>query len=171
MSEETQMSLPARARAPLALGCLLLTLCQGAMADVSVSIRGVILAPPPCVINAGSTLNVSFGNDVMTTRVDGVSYRKMGVAYTVTCASQPSNNMKLTLQGAGAGFNAQVLGTSKNDLGVKLLLNGVAWPLNSARNFTYPTLPTMEAVLVKTPGSTLTSGAFSASATLVVALQ
>ena len=161
---------PFMARLAIACGAALLPLCEGVMAQVSVSIRGVILAPPPCVINAGSTLNVPFGDDLMTTRIDGVNYRR-GVPYTLTCGPQPSNNMKITLQGSGAGFGSAYLGTSKCDLGMKLLLNGAAWPLNNAVNFTYPTLPVIEAVPVKNPGSTLTGGAFSASATLVVALQ
>lgn len=161
---------PFMARLAIACGAALLPLCEGAMAQVSVYIRGVILAPPPCVINAGSTLNVPFGDDLMTTRIDGVNYRR-GVPYTLTCGPQPSNNMKITLQGTGAGFGSAYLGTSKSDLGIKLLLNGAAWPLNNAVNFTYPTLPVIEAVPVKKPGSTLTGGAFSASATLVVALQ
>ena len=161
---------PFMARLAIACGAALLPLCEGVMAQVSVSIRGVILAPPPCVINAGSTLNVPFGDDLMTTRIDGVNYRR-GVPYTLTCGPQPSNNMKITLQGTGAGFGSAYLGTSKSDLGIKLLLNGAAWPLNNAVNFTYPTLPVIEAVPVKNPGSTLTGGAFSASATLVVALQ
>ena len=161
---------PFMARLAIACGAALLPLCEGVMAQVSVSIRGVILAPPPCVINAGSTLNVPFGDDLMTTRIDGVNYRR-SVPYTLTCGPQPSNNMKITLQGTGAGFGSAYLGTSKSDLGIKLRLNGAAWPLNNAVNFTYPTLPVIEAVPVKNPGSTLTGGAFSASATLVVALQ
>ena len=161
---------PFMARLAIACGAALLPLCEGVMAQVSVSIRGVILAPPPCVINAGSTLNVPFGDDLMTTRIDGVNYRR-SVPYTLTCGPQPSNTMKITLQGTGAGFGSAYLGTSKSDLGIKLLLNGAAWPLNNAVNFTYPTLPVIEAVPVKNPGSTLTGGAFSASATLVVALQ
>lgn len=161
---------PFMARLAIACGAALLPLCEGAMAQVSVYIRGVILAPPPCVINAGSTLNVPFGDDLMTTRIDGVNYRR-SVPYTLTCGPQPSNNMKITLQGTGAGFGSAYLGTSKSDLGIKLLLNGAAWPLNNTVNFTYPTLPVIEAVPVKNPGSTLTGGAFSASATLVVALQ
>lgn len=161
---------PFMARLAIACGAALLPLCEGVMAQVSVSIRGVILAPPPCVINAGSTLNVPFGDDLMTTRIDGVNYRR-SVPYTLTCGPQPSNNMKIILQGTGAGFGSAYLGTSKSDLGIKLLLNGAAWPLNNAVNFTYPTLPVIEAVPVKNPGSTLTGGAFSASATLVVALQ
>ena len=57
------------------------------------------------------------------------------------------------------------------DLGIKLFINGALWPLNNTVNFTYPTLPRMEAVPVKRIGSVLSAGAFSASATVVVALQ
>lgn len=165
------MTMPSGSRWVFAFGCMLVSLCEGVLADVSVSIRGTILPPPPCIINAGSTLDVPFGNDLMTTRIDGVTYRR-AVPYTVTCGPQPSNAMKITLQGTGAGFDSTVLRTSKSDLGVKLLLGGVHWPLNSAVNFTYPNLPVMEAVPVKNSGSsTLTGGAFTAAATLVVALQ
>ena len=164
------MNRPSGSPVLLACGCLLMALCEGALADVSVSIRGVVLAPAPCVINSGSTLDVSFGNEVMTVRVSGMNYQRF-VPYTVTCGPQPSNSMTLTLRGSGAGFDGAVLRTSKSDLGVKLLVNGAAWPLNSTVNFTYPTLPIMQAVLVKNPGSRLTGGAFSAAATLVVALQ
>ncbi len=106
----------------------------------------------------------------MTTRVDGVNYRR-SVPYTVTCTGQPSNGMTLKLQGVGAGFNSAVLGTNNVNLGIKLFINGADWSLNNTVNFTYPDLPTMEAVPVKKPASTLSAGAFSASATLVVALQ
>ena len=57
------------------------------------------------------------------------------------------------------------------DLGVKLFVDGADWPLNTAVKFTYPTLPAVQAVPVKRPGSTLTGGGFTAAATLVVVLQ
>nr|WP_321837970.1 hypothetical protein [Pseudomonas sp. V3/3/4/13] len=106
----------------------------------------------------------------MTTRIDGVSYKRV-VPYTVTCGPQPSNDMRLILQGGGAGFDSTLLSTSNSNLGVKLLINGVSWKLNSSVNFTYPTLPKMEAVLVRNLDSTLSGGAFSATATLVLAPQ
>lgn len=163
------MAKPACSYAVWACSWLLLAVSQSALA-IGVSIRGVIVAPPTCIINGGSTLNVPFGNDLMTTRVDGVNYRR-AVPYTVTCTGLPSNGMTIKLQGSGAGFNSAVLGTNNVNLGIKLFINGVAWSLNNAVNFTYPSLPTMEAVPVKNPVGTLSAGAFSASATLVVALQ
>lgn len=149
---------------------LLLTVSPAVMAQVDVQIRGVIVAPPTCVINGGKTLNVPFGNDLLTTRVDGVNYRRE-VPYSVTCTGQTSNDMTLKLQGAGAAFDASILTTSHRDLGIQLFINGAAWTLNTTTKFTYPTLPKMEAVPVKKPASTLSAGEFTASATLVVALQ
>lgn len=157
------------AQVTLAVALLWMT-NQGALADTNLIIRAQIIAPPPCVINAGSTLDVPFGNDLLTSRVDGVNYRR-GVPYTVTCDSPFSNAMTLELKGAGAAFDSRVLATRKADLGVKLFVNGADWSLNTAVNFTYPNFPIVQAVPVKRAGSRLTGGAFDAAATLVVEYQ
>ena len=149
---------------------LLWALSLGAQAETNLTIRAVIVAPPPCVINSGSTLDVPFGNDLLTSRVDGVNYRR-GVPYTVTCSAPFSNALTLELRGTGAAFDSRVLVTRKPDLGVKLFVNGADWPLNTAVNFTYPNVPVVQAVPVKRPGSKLTGGAFDAAATLVVDYQ
>ena len=149
---------------------LLWALSLGAQAETNLTIRAVIIAPPPCVINSGSTLDVPFGNDLLTSRVDGVNYRR-GVPYTVTCSAPFSNALTLELRGTGAAFDSRVLVTRKPDLGVKLFINGAAWPLNKVVNFIYPNVPVVQAVPVKRPGSTLTGGAFDAAATLVVDYQ
>ncbi len=156
-------------QAVLAAG-LLWTTCQGVSADTNLIIRAQIIAPPPCVINGASTLDVPFGNDLLTSRVDGLNYRR-DVPYTVTCDSPLSNAMRLEMKGTGAAFDSRVLVTRKSDLGVKLLVNGADWPLNTAVNFTYPNFPTVHAVPVKRTGSRLTGGAFDAAATLVVDYQ
>lgn len=70
------------AGAMLAGGCLLWAVSQGVQADTNLIIRATIIAPPPCVINGGGTLDVPFGNDLQTSRVDGVNYRR-NVPYTV----------------------------------------------------------------------------------------
>ncbi|AZF06462.1 Minor fimbrial subunit StfE [Pseudomonas sp. R5-89-07] len=151
-------------------GGMLLAVSQGVQAETSLTIRAVIIAPPPCVINGGSTLDVPFGNDLLTTRVDGVNYRR-DVPYTVTCDSPFSNALTLELKGTVASFDSRVLSTRKADLGVKLFVNGADWPLNTAVNFTYPNFPVVQAVPVKRAGSKLTGGAFDATATLVVDYQ
>ena len=154
----------------LIAGSLLLAVSQGVQAQTSLTIRAVIIAPPPCVINSGNTLVVPFGNDLQTSRVDGVNYRR-DVPYTVTCDSPYSNALTLALNGTGAAFDSRVLSTRKPDLGVKLFVNGADWPLNTRVNFTYPNFPVVQAVPVKRAGSQLTGGAFDATATLVVDYQ
>ncbi len=157
-------------RAFLIVGGLLWAVGQGVQADTNLTVRAVIIAPPPCVINNGSTLDVPFGNDLLTSRIDGVNYRR-DVPYTVRCDSPFSNALTLELKGSGAAFDNRVLLTRKPDLGVKLFVNGADWPLNTAVNFTYPNLPVVQAVPVKRVGSKLTGGAFDATATLVVDYQ
>ena len=150
---------------------LLWAVSQGVQANnTNLTVRAVIIAPPPCVINSGATLDVPFGNDLQTSRVDGVNYRR-DVPYTVTCNSPFSNALTLELKGTGAGFDSRVLSTLKSYLGFKLFVNGADWPLNTAVNFTYPNFPAVQAVPVKRVGSTLTGGAFDATATLVVDYQ
>ncbi|MDI2591106.1 fimbrial protein [Pseudomonas sp. N3-W] len=152
-------------------GGLLWAVSQSGQAATNLTIRAVIIAPPPCVINGGSTLNVPFGNDLHTTRIDGVTYRR-DVPYTVSCTPPVySNAMTLELKGVGAAFDSNVLLTRKTDLGVKLFVNGADWPLNTTVRFTHPNFPVVQAVPVKRVGSTLTGGAFDATATLVVEYQ
>jgi type 1 fimbria pilin len=152
-------------------GGLLWAVSQGVQADTNLTIRAVIIAPPPCVINSGSTLDVPFGNDLLTSRIDGVNYRRE-VPYTVRCDPPVfSNAMTLELKGTGASFDRNVLLTRKADLGVKLFVNGADWPLNTAVRFTHPNFPAVQAVPVKRTGSTLTGGAFDAAATLVIEYQ
>lgn len=157
-------------RAMLMGGGLLWVFSQGVHADTNLVIRAVIIAPPPCVINGGGTLDVPFGNDLQTSRVDGVNYRR-NVPYTVTCDSPFSNALTLELKGTGAAFDSRVLSTRKPDLGVKLFVNGADWPLNTRVNFTHPNFPVVQAVPVKRAGSRLTGGAFDAAGTLVVDYQ
>lgn len=141
-----------------------------AHAVTTIKVTVTIVAPPPCVINNNSLIEVSFGNDVMTTRIDG-SYKKQPVIYSVECKNAPNNAMKLQIQGNGASFDSDVLQTDKDGLGVALLRNGNLQPINSWVNFTYPNLPKLEAVPVKQAGIQLNGGKFSAGATMKVEYQ
>ncbi|WP_241993387.1 MULTISPECIES: fimbrial protein [Serratia] len=140
---------------------------------VDVNFRGTLIDPPPCTINGGTDVDVNFGSTVLTTRVDGVNYR-MAVPLNIVCTAPPLNTMRLQFVGTGAPFDASVLNTDKTDLGIKLYSGtGTANPVdvNAWLNFTYPTFPAIEAVLVKNPGSTLTSGVFSAASTVLLDWQ
>jgi len=126
----------------------------------------------PCVIKGGNgsdMIEVNFGNDVMTTHVDG-TYKTMPVSYSVTCFSS-SNAIKMQIEGVGATFDSGVLTTNQTDFGIALKVNNTLLPINSWINLTYPNMPTLTAVPVKRAGATLTGGTFSSSATLKVEYQ
>lgn len=152
------------------LGVAVLLAGSSALAVTTVTVKVTVVAPPPCVINGERPIEVNF-EEVVTTRVDGSNYMR-DVPYSVECTGATSNDMVMQIQGTQAGFgNGNVLDTNQANLGIALLNNGNAQPLNSDIKFTYPSLPVLTAVPVKSPGSTLTAGAFSAGATMKVDYQ
>lgn len=154
----------------VALAGMLLSLGANA---VDVNFRGTLIDPPPCTINGGSDVDVNFGSTVLTTRVDGVNYR-MAVPLNIVCTAPPLNTMRLQFVTTGAPFDATVVNTDKMDLGIKLYSgtgSGTPVAVNTWLNFTYPAFPAIEAVLVKNPGTTLTSGVFSAASTVLLDWQ
>lgn len=152
------------------LGGLLLlgsTLAEAAaMTTINVT---VTVAAPGCVINNGRPIEVDFGSNVMTNRVDGSNY-KTAVDYTLDCESVSSNAMKMQIQG-GAAAGGKWLSTSKRGLAISFLSNGTSQPVNTWFNFSWQNKPKLEAVPVKTGSEALTGGEFSAVATMMVDYQ
>ncbi|WP_366519502.1 fimbrial protein [Serratia nevei] len=136
----------------------------------TVTVSVTVLAPPACVINGERPIEVDFGDEVMTTRVDGSNFKRP-IDYTLSCSGLSKNALKMQVQGTGAAFDGTVLKTDKSGLGIAILNGGSRWALNSWTNFTYPNKPTLTAVPVKQSGATLQGGAFNASATLRVDYQ
>ncbi len=151
---------------------LILSLSLGtaqAAEQATVTVKVTITAPA-CEINGNNLIEVNFGNDVITTRVDG-SYKKTAVPYSVDCQGAPSTAMKMQIEGTGAAFNNKALRTNQTDFGIAFLNGGKALPINNWLKFTYPNLPRLEAVPVKRSGAKLAGGAFSAGATMKVEYQ
>lgn len=134
-----------------------------------VTIRGNVIAPPPCVINNGNTILVDFG-EVMSTRIDGQRY-KQPVNYTAECTKMPTNAMTLAITGNTAGFDAGLLQTEIAGLGVRMLYQGRQLNPGEKVKFTYPVFPALEAVPVRDMTAVLTGGDFSAVATLELDYQ
>lgn len=134
-----------------------------------VTIRGNVIAPPPCVINNGNTILVDFG-EVMSTRIDGQRY-KQPVNYTAECTKMPTNAMTLAITGNTAGFDAGLLQTEIAGLGVRMLYQGRQLNPSEKVKFTYPVFPALEAVPVRDMTAVLTGGDFSAVATLELDYQ
>lgn len=155
----------------VSLGLLLsLNLVLAHAADQGIAIVRVTIIAPPCEINGNGLIEVPFGEDVMTTKVDG-NYKKRQVPYSLECKEGSPKMMKMWVGGTGAVFDSRVLSTNRTDLGIALLSGGNPLPINSWVNFTYPNYPRLEAVPVKRSGAKLTAGPFSAGATMKVEYQ
>lgn len=135
-----------------------------------VQIKVVVVSPPPCTINGDRVIDVNFGSDVVTNRVNGANYLQV-VDYTLECSSSASNAMKLQIQGTPTAFDSGALQTNISNFGIALRANSLPLKINDWVNFTYPNKPLLEAVPVKRAGVTLAGGDFSAGATLMVAYQ
>lgn len=132
-------------------------------------IQGVIIAPPPCVINNGDTIEIDFG-PVLTTRIDGVRYRQP-IDYQASCENMPSNLLTLTLIGQPAAFSPNDLTTSVDGLAMAFHANAQPLPVGQALNFTYPDFPKLEVTPIKDTAVELPGREFVASATIEIAYQ
>lgn len=162
--------MPRRLRPALSAACLVLMVWGCAlpvMASTTMVTVKVRVVAMPCEINNNNLIEVNFGNDVMTTRVDG-EYKKMPITYTLKCQGGASHAVRMRIDGQGTAFDGGVLKTNKSDFGIALLNGGKRLPINGWLNFTYPNQPTLEAVPVKRSGARLSGGAFSAGATMKV---
>lgn len=137
---------------------------QAATSNIYISVT--VVDKPACTVNNNQTINVDFGDDLFTNRVDGSNYIK-----TLDCKNNVRNAMKMKIVGSATAFDGSALQTNKTDLGVALRAEGRPLLINSWLNFTYPAQPLLQAVPVKRAGSTLTAGGFSAGATLMVDYQ
>ena len=145
------------------------------MPDILINITGTVIASAPCKINDDRLIEVHFGNDVQTTKVNGSNYQKR-IDYTLDCRGAATNKLRMQFQGAGAAFDGRYLGTyglsaARHNLGIKLLANGNWLERNSWVNFDYPAAPVLTAVPIGEAGSRLEAGYFFATGTLVVEYQ
>ncbi|CAI1920265.1 fimbrial protein [Serratia proteamaculans] len=139
-------------------------------AATTLNITGTLITSPSCVINGNKVIEVNFGNNLVTTRVDGSHYMKT-LDYQVTCRNITTNALQMQFRGVATGFNPNALQTGQADLGIALSVNGQPLAINSWLKFTYPNKPLLQAVPVKRPDGVLKPGDFRAAATLIVAYQ
>lgn len=155
--------------------CAALFCASGSSQAATVTVKGNVVQPT-CTINNGTTIEVPFGDDVLTTRIDGKEYDKQLVDYTVECDGDMSAGgaLQLSISGTGASFGNGLLQTSVTGLGVQFLNGSSALALNTGlAKFDYNTgsQPVIYAVLARDPSVTLPAGAFSATAMMSVDYQ
>lgn len=143
---------------------------EPALAQADVTFHGTLIDAPPCVVNGGQKIQVDFGNDVMTTRIDGSEY-KQRIDFTLDCSAATSSHQKVRITGTAAGFDAQALSGDIPGFGIALYHGQNRYTLGEWLSFTEPNLPEFYAVPVKDPQTDLSGGRFSVLASLVVDYQ
>lgn len=130
----------------------------------------LVVTPPECTINGGTTADVNFG-DVHETLIDGSSYKRLPIEYTLNCNNVYSNALKMTVGWSAIMINGQnVIRTNRSNYGIAIYQDTTRLSSGSVVNFTYGSgQPALYAVPVKPTGTVLTDGgAFSGTLTLVV---
>lgn len=141
----------------------------------TVRVSGKVILPP-CDLNGGNTIHVDFGSSVIISKIDGSTYLKKPVPYTLSCEGDMSNGnnlLQITITGSVASFSSGLLKTTTGGLGVQFLNGSTPLAVNTGlAKFDYnSTHPTLFAVLAKNAGAPPVAGAFSATATMSVNYQ
>lgn len=158
-----------------ALGLFLLMaaghVLAGAGDTTTVTVTGTLVDAPECTVNGNNTVLVDFGDNIVTRKIDGVNYTEP-MRVTLNCNSYVKDDMILTIRAAnGAGFGTGLVGTDVKGLGIRLMADGQAISAGDPISFTYPTVPSLSAVLVAEDNTTLTSRPFTGTGTLVIQYQ
>lgn len=167
-------SRPALSLLPLAalmMGCGLM-MSGTALADADITFKGTLIEQPPCEISSttGSAIEVDFGREMVTRRVDGVNYREQ-IPVRLDCSAAVDQKLQLTLTG-DAGYEAGLIATSKaTELGIRLYNGTTAITPGTPLNFTPETIPVLYAVPEAKDNTTLTGGDFTGRANLIVDYQ
>lgn len=146
----------------------LLSFCTSGFTNIEIKLT--VTASPQCIINNDRPIEVDFGDAVITTSVDGFNYREP-INFSLKCNGDTTKTMNMMILGAGADFNENNLKTSKENLSIALYSKGTVLALNKSKPFIYSEIPTLEAVLVKQSGKTLTEGIFTATATMQIGYE
>ncbi len=131
-------------------------------------LHGTLITPPPCTLNGGAELLVSFGDKVGIKKVTSGIYRQPVVLDLVCENTTAAWQLSLTYTGSPVNFDtddATVRTAERPALGVKIFANGQPFKLNEPLKINNLTMPTLEAVLVQAPGIELDEGPFTAKAT------
>ncbi|MEG9795527.1 fimbrial protein [Serratia marcescens] len=153
---------------------VLAMLAMPATAADNMRFYGTLVAQPPCTLNNGNVIEVDFGDDLLTTKVDGVNYSRP-INYTLECTAAGNRGLRMMIQGTASSFDFSVLATKERQgLAIAIKQDGsdTVQDINTWVNLgSNPTAPKLRAVPVRADWLELLPGPFTASATLLVEYQ
>ncbi|HAT5004753.1 MULTISPECIES: fimbrial protein [Serratia] len=154
-----------------ALACMGL-LTGGVAQAVNVNFTGKLVEQPDCVLNAGKDIAVNFDN-VVVKKIDGVSYKKMEIPYSVSCTGGDPNSgqLKVMLDFVPVSWgDYNPLQSSIPNLGLRITQgSGDTTYVSKTKLSIDAANPTkLYAVPIGRPSAMLTGGDFTGSATMTV---
>lgn len=147
---------------------LTLKLSYAATATIKVS---VITTEETCDLYSQDGVNqpiiIDF-KDIVAAKVDGSMY-EMPIPYILECSNATSNpSLNISINGASAEFDSDLLATSEKELGLALKADGAPIKLGEKINFFYNQKPYLTLTPKVGNKRALKGGAIYASATLLV---
>jgi len=136
----------------------------------SMNMRGTLLSIS-CTVNNDKPLDISFGDAIGINSVDGENHRQE-LPLEFTCSQPPGDILHLMFVGNQTDFDPAAITTDVENLGIRLLLNGIT-PIiiKETVPINYDLVPRFVAVLVKRPNSKLTGGDFHGQVTLQIVME
>lgn len=130
----------------------------------------LVVVPPECTINGGTTADVQFGN-VLESMIDNSSYKRLPIVYQLNCTKVYNNALQMTLKWNSLILNGQdVVNTFISNFGIGIYQDATPLTNGTTLDFVYGgTMPSLYAVPVKLEGTTLTDGGnFNATLTMII---
>lgn len=148
-----------------------LMLSGQAHADAEITFKGTLIEQPPCEISSstGNAIEVNFGTEMVTRKVDGTNYREK-IPVALDCTNAVNQKLQLSISG-DASYAAGLIKTSKDDLGIRLYNNTTQMTPGTPLNFTPDTIPVLYAVPEAKDNTTLSGGDFTGKANMIVEYQ
>lgn len=140
-----------------------------------VTVSGTLIGAPECTVNGNNLVDVDFGDSIVTHFIDGETYMKKELIYSLSCTGLNSTRMKITVRGTEAEFGTGLIKTSIAGLGIQLMNGTTKIKAGEYINFTHDgttsALPKLSAVLVAKDAQALKASAFTGAGTMVLGYQ
>ncbi|QXI46727.1 fimbrial protein [Pseudomonas anuradhapurensis] len=143
---------------------------NASLSQITATIKGVVYADPPCIVNNNSPIIGSFG-DVDVEKIDG-NHKTITLNYSLDCSRAVSNNLRFYISGKSTEFDRWALYVPDHkNIGITFKRDGHYHAINTYYSLNPLNPPTLQAVLIKRPDGDINGGPFRSSATLVVEYQ
>ncbi|WP_175576906.1 fimbrial protein [Yersinia enterocolitica] len=163
-----KLTLAALLVTPILFSGTLFAAGEGASAG-DMTFKGTLIEPPVCTPD-GKTIEVDFGEHVMTSRVEDGLYTQP-LKHGLDCKGSVISDLKLKIVGTAASFDPNSLQTTADGLAIEVSADSKKLAINEWLNFDKAKAPEMQVVLVKGKDAELKGGKFTATATMMVDYQ